>query len=286
MQIGGSAVMPGCDTRSRFGQLLPLVLLLAPVGVARAQRLPNDAAVPRRENSYGHTIAVPSAVAVPLRGHVVLDGRLDEPAWAAARPITDFTQNDPDEGKPASERTEVRFLFDADALYVGAKLYDALGARGVTTRLVRRDANFASDYFQLVIDSYHDHLSRAFFEVNPSGSKSDYIGIGTSCCDPSWDPIWEAATHVDSDGWTAEIRIPYSQLRFSRDSVQTWGLEVRRFIKRRDEEDDWSFWHKNEAGGPSRFGHLEGLRIPAATSHLELMPYASAKSSALASAAA
>jgi hypothetical protein len=277
--------MPRCDTRSRFGQLLLVFLALAPIGVARAQRLPNDAAAARPGNSYGHTIAVPSAIAAPLRGHIVLDGRLDEAAWAAARPITDFTQNDPDEGKPASERSEVRFLFDADALYVGAKLYDALGARGVTTRLVRRDANFASDYFQLVIDSYHDHLSRAFFEVNPAGSKSDYIGIGNSCCDTSWDPIWEAATHIDSNGWTAEIRIPYSQLRFSRDSVQTWGLEVRRFIKRRDEEDDWSFWHKNEAGGPSRFGHLEGLRIPAAASHLELMPYASAKSSSLASAA-
>jgi hypothetical protein len=277
--------MPRCEARSRFARWRFLVLVLVPVGAARAQRLPTDGVAARQGNSYGHTIAVPSAIAARLRGHIVLDGRLDEPAWAAARPITEFTQTDPDEGKPASERSEVRFLFDADALYVGAKLYDALGARGVTTRLVRRDANFASDYFQLVIDSYHDHLSRAFFEVNPSGSKSDYIGIGTSCCDPSWDPIWEAVTHVDSDGWTAEIRIPYSQLRFSRDSVQTWGLEVRRFIKRRDEEDDWSFWHKNEAGGPSRFGHLEGLRIPAATSHLELMPYASAKSSSLASVA-
>ena len=92
-------------------------------------------------------------------------------------------------------------------------------------------------------------------------------------------------TRIDSDGWTAEIRIPYSQLRFPTDSVQTWGLQVRRFIKRREEEDDWSFWHKNEAGGPSRFGHLEALRIPTSSSHLELMPYASAKSSSLAATA-
>ena len=74
--------------------------------------------------------------------------------------------------------------------------------------------------------------------------------------------MWEAATHIDEDGWTAEIRIPYSQLRFSRDSVQTWGLQVRRFIKRRNEQDQWSWWGKTEAGGPPRFGHLEGLRIP------------------------
>ena len=231
---------------------------------------------------YGHTIAVPAAVAARRDGRIVLDGKLDEAAWRAATPITEFTQLDPEEGRPASQRTEVRFLFDDDALYVGAKMYDSLGAAGVTTRLVRRDASFDSDYLQLVIDSYHDHLSRAFFEVNPSGSQADRIGIGNSCCDNSWDPIWEAVTHIDADGWTAEIRIPYSQLRFSRAVEQTWGLEVRRFIKRREEEDDWSFWHKNEAGGPSRFGHLEGLRIQGSSSHLELMPYASAKSSSLA----
>src|SRR5207244_10429330 len=120
------------------------------------------------------------------------------------------------------------------------------------------------------------------FEVNPSGSQADRIGIGNSCCDNSWDPIWEAATRIDGDGWTAEIRIPYSQLRFSRDRMQTWGLQVRRFIKRREEEDDWSFWHKNEAGGPLRFGHLEGLRTQSSSSHLEFMPYASATSSSLA----
>jgi hypothetical protein len=242
-------------------------------------------AMPPAPPSYmaAHKIPVPTAFADRRSGPVTLDGKLDEKAWANAKPITEFTQTDPQEGKPASQRTEVRFLFDDVALYVGARMFDSAGAKGVMTRLVRRDGSFDSDYFQIVIDGYHDHLSRAFFEVNPSGSKSDYIGIGTSCCDPSWDPIWEAATSIDPDGWTAEIRIPYSQLRFSRSPEQVWGLEVRRFIKRHDEEDDWSFWHKNEAGGPSRFGHLVGLRIPASSSHLELMPYASAKSSSIAS---
>jgi hypothetical protein len=246
---------------------------------------PSPAGSAPRSASHGHTTAVPQATAARFAGRIVLDGALDDAAWRAASPVTAFTQFDPDEGKPASQRTEVRFLYDDDALYVGAKMYDTMGAAGVTTRLVRRDATFDSDYLQLVIDAYHDHLSRAFFEVNPSGSKSDYIGIGTSCCDPSWDPIWEAVTHIDADGWTAEIRIPYSQLRFAPRAEQTWGLQVRRFIKRREEEDDWSFWHKTEAGGPSRFGHLEGLRIPTSSSHLELMPYASAKSSSLAESA-
>src|SRR5204863_4784511 len=183
-------------------------LFLAPV-TALAQTTPAGGARQPGASNYGPTVAVPSALAVRREGRVVLDGKLDEPAWRGASPITQFTQLDPDEGKPASQRTEVRFLFDDEALYVGAKMYDTAGARGVTTRLVRRDASFDSDYLQIVIDSYHDHLSRAFFEVNPSGSKSDEIGIGTSCCDQSWDPIWEAATRIDSAGWTAETRIPY-----------------------------------------------------------------------------
>ena len=274
--------MPRADL---VAAIVPVTTLFFASGALGAQSVAESGGAPRPGANYGHSTMVPSAFAARRTGRITLDGKLDEPAWAAATPITNFTQFDPDEGKPASQRTDVRFLFDEEALYIGAKMYDTAGARGVTTRLVRRDATFDSDYLQIVVDAYHDHLSRAFFEVNPAGSKSDYIGIGVSCCDPSWDPIWEAATRIESDGWTAEIRIPYSQLRFSRDSVQTWGLQVRRYIKRREEEDDWSFWHKNEAGGPSRFGHLEGLRIPAASSGLELMPYGSVKSTSLASTA-
>ena len=159
----------------------------------------------------------------------MLDGRVDEDAWKKATPITEFTQSDPDEGKPASQRTEVRFLYDDAALYVGARMFDSAGAAGIVTRLVRRDADMESDYFEIVIDGYHDHLGRAFFDINPSGVKFDALGIGGSNPDASWDPIWEAATSIDSLGWTAELRIPYSQLRFSQQEVQTWGLQVRRW---------------------------------------------------------
>lgn len=259
-------------------RLFVLSALIAPALLAAQAPVPPTSAT----LVAGHTLAVPTAIAVRRNGPVVLDAKLDEAAWKAATPITDFRQIDPDEGKPGSQRTEVRFLFDDEALYVGAKMYDTEGSRGVVTRLVRRDGSFDSDYFEIVIDGYHDHLSRAFFDVNPSGSKNDYIGIGTSCCDPSWDPVWQAATHIDEDGWTAEIRIPFSQLRFSRDSVQTWGLQVRRYIKRRDEQDQWSWWGKTESGGPSRFGHLDGLRIGASRSRLELLPYAVSKSQSIA----
>jgi hypothetical protein len=230
------------------------------------------------DRTLGHAIPVPSARAVRLTGVIVLDGRLDEPAWRDAPPVTEFTQYDPDEGKSPSERTEVRFLFDDDALYVGARMYDSHGAAGVMTRLVRRDDTFDSDYLELVIDGYHDHLSRAFFDVNPSGSINDQLGIGASCCDAGWDPVWQVATRIDSAGWTAEIRIPFNQLRYSRDSLQTWGLQIRRFIKRRQEEDDWSFWKKTDNGGPSRFGHLEGIEITKSPGHLEILPYVVTKS--------
>ena len=102
--------------------------------------------------------------------------------------------------------------------------------------------------------------------------------MGTSWCDSGWDPVWEAATRVDDDVWTAEIRIPYSQLRFARDAEQVWGLQVRRWIHRRQEEDAWSFWRNNENGGPNRFGHLEGIRIGnTSAGKLELLPYAVGK---------
>ncbi len=271
----------GRDVRKLF-ELEPRQNFIAPFCVLAFMRLLAPALfvlAPALALAQAHTVPVPAATAARRSGPIVLDGKLDDAAWAQAQPITDFKQIDPDEGQPASQRTEVRFLYDDDALYIGARMWDTQGAKGIRTRLVRRDATFDSDYFEIVIDGYHDHLGRAFFDINPSGAKGDQIGVGTSCCDASWDPVWEAVTRIDDQGWTAEIRIPFSQLRFSRDSVQTWGLQVRRFIKRRDEQDQWAFWRKNETGGPSRFGHLEGIHIPASTSHLELLPYAVTKSS-------
>jgi hypothetical protein len=225
-----------------------------------------------------HTVPVPTAVASPKVGGITIDGRLDEEGWAKATPITQFTQVDPKEGEPSTQRTEVRFLYDGDALYVGARMYEKNGPKDVVTRLVRRDGDFESDWFEVVIDAYHDHLGRAFFDVNPSGVKNDALGVGTSFPDGSWDAIWEAGTKIDSLGWTAELRIPYSQLRFSRQEAQTWGLQVRRYMQRSHEYTQWSHWKKTEVGGPSRFGHLEGIRIGSVPKHLELLPYAVTRS--------
>jgi hypothetical protein len=238
------------------------------------------ALLPAAAGAQAHTAGTPPprALAAPLTGPVQLDGRLDEAVWRSAAPATGFTQQDPDEGRPATQRTEVRFAYDDEALYVGARMFDSLGAAGVRTRLVRRDADTESDYVQLVLDTYHDHTGRTVIQVNPSGVKYD-AGQASPYADPSWDPVWEAATEIDSLGWTAELRIPLSQLRFPRDSVQTWGVQVWRYVQRLNESSMWSFWGKNESGGPSRFGHVEGLRLKAGGRRVEVLPYLVARTS-------
>src|SRR5712671_6170954 len=200
-----------------------------------------------------HPTPSPDARAVPLREEIHLDGKLDEAVWHTAPPATDLRQSQPHEGELATQRTEVRFAFDGAALYVGARMYDDSAARGVRTRLVRRDADMNSDYLEVIFDTYHDHIGRLFFQVNPSGAKYDANGLGGGE-DNSWDPVWEVKTAIDSLGWTAEMRIPFSQLRFARDSVQTWGMQVWRQENRVNELSMWSFWGKTETGGPSRFG--------------------------------
>ncbi len=270
------------DLRScAAGSFVLLALASALPASLRAQGPSQPTGNGTRRPATTHAIPVPSARAAQRTSPISIDGKLDEAAWQAATPVTEFTQVDPDEGQPATERTEVRFLFDENALYVSARMHDRNGRAGVKTNLVRRDDYFNSDYFEIVVDGYHDHLSRAFFQVNPAGSKSDLIGIGASCCDQGWDPVWEAATSINDDGWIAEMRIPLSQLRFSS-SNDTWGLQIRRFIQRRQETDQWAFWGKTESGGPSRFGHLEGLSLGGSGSkHVELLPYVVGKGSYL-----
>jgi len=220
--------------------------------------------------------------AVRLQAPVTLDGVLDEPVWATAPAATSFTQYQPHGGEPATERTEVRFAYDDRALYVGARMHDALGPRGVRTRLVRRDQiNGEGDYLQLTFDTFHDHAGRTILTVNPSGVRAD-AGQAAPTTDAAWDPVWQAATRIDSAEWTAEIRIPFDQLRFGRDSVQTWGLQLWRNVERLGERDMWAPWPPEEAGGPPRSGHLEGLRLRPRAVAVEATPYLLARASRVA----
>jgi hypothetical protein len=214
----------------------------------------------------------PSVRAAAREGAVAIDGRLDEAAWAAAPVAGDFMQQDPADGVPATQRTEIRLLYDDDALYIGARMYDDLGAAGVRTRLGRRDESLEGDYLLFVFDTFHDHTGRTMFQINPSGVKFD-AGQASSFADPSWDPVWQSATHTDSLGWSAELRIPFSQLRFPSTDVQTWGMQVWRYVERLAESSMWAYWNKNESGGAALFGHVEEMRVPVRNLGVELLPY-------------
>src|SRR5450759_2231450 len=132
--------------------------------------------------------------------------------------------------------------------------------------------SLTSDKLIVVLDPYHNHLDQALFEINPAGVRGESFNG-----DDSWDPVWEAATQVDGGGWTAELRIPYSQLRFSREAVQQWGLQFWRYVDRLNERDMWSFRRQNENGGPAFYGHLDGLTIARQPRQVEVVPYAVAR---------
>ena len=237
--------------------------------LAAAAMLPAAAGAQTPGHGTGQT-TVPVAGAVRAPSAVHLDGRLEEAAWAAATPVTAFTQLDPEEGRPASEATEARILYDDEALYVGIRFRD----RGrVNTRLGRRDMNLEdSDWAGVVIDSYHDHRTAYSFDVNPSGVRRDALKTDGGD-DMSWDAVWDAAASQDSGGWSAEYRIPFSQLRFSPASEQTWGIQIERIIGRRNEYAVFSFTPKSERGGIARYGHLTGLRDIRPGRRLEVLPY-------------
>jgi hypothetical protein len=248
-----------------------LVVVLAALVPGGISAQATTAAAP--VSSGAHSQPAPRVGAVRLTSPVAIDGKLDEEVWRTAPAATDFRQSQPDEGKPATQRTEVRFAYDDAAIYIGARMFDSLGAKGVRTRLLRRDAMTEndSDILQVVFDSYHDHTSSYFFWVNPSGSKRDGTG------DPTWDPVWETGTQVDSLGWTAELRIPLNQLNFSRAIDQTWGVQILRFVHRLNERSHFSWWPNNESGGPQRYGHLEGVRVAERPRGFEILPYTVAR---------
>ena len=239
--------------------LILLVLMAAAPCSAMAQAAPGSNA--------------PQVKAVRRTGTISLDGRLDEPDWARGVPASGFRQQDPDEGKPAAESTLVRFVYDDDALYVGARMFDSGGAAGVRTRLARRDDQPGGDYLMLVLDTYHDHAGRTVLRINPSGVQYDALALGRADPDPGWNAVWEAATSIDSVGWTAEIRIPFSQLRLAGSGAQTWGLQIWRYEDRLKETSQWAFWSKRETGGPAYFGHLTGLVPESGLLSLEASPY-------------
>jgi hypothetical protein len=247
-------------------------LLLAPVH-AVGQGAPGSPAVERGE---------PSLLAAPLPGaEPVVDGQLDEAAWGTAPAASAFVQQAPQPGAAASERTEARVLYGRDALFVGVRLHDR-APDSIAAQLGRRDAaDLYSDWVRVYVDSYHDRRTAFEFAVNPRGVKRDVLHFDDVREDPNWDAVWDVATRVDSAGWTAELRIPLSQLRFDAPrgpaAEQVWGVNFAREIARRNELSFWAHVPPGSGKLVSLFGALRGLRGLEPPRRLEVVPYTMAR---------
>ena len=218
----------------------------------------------------------PTVTAAPAGGAVRVDGVLDEAAWAGAEVATDFVQFEPDEGAPASERTEVRVLRGPDGLVVGARM-SASDPSQIRRTLSRRDDTGGADVFLVALDSYDDDRTAYVFGVTAAGVRFDGIIEGDDE-DRSWDAVWSSAVRVDADGWTAELRIPYSQLRYTAGSA-SWGVNFKREMPALGEEAFWSPVTRTEAeGGLVRlFGTLGGVGGLTPRPVLQATPYTLAR---------
>jgi hypothetical protein len=202
---------------------------------------------------------------------IVLDGRLDEADWQQAPAATGFLQRDPDQGRPATEPTEVRLLFDDHALYVGARLRDGSPER-IARQLSRRDAVPEADSFTLYLDPHRDRRTGVVLQVSAAGVQRDAAIYDDNFEDDTWDAVWESAVAVDEGGWSVEMRVPFSQLRFAT-AGHEWGVNARRVVHRKNESSWLTLVPKNENGLASRMGPLEGIEGIRPGRHLELLPY-------------
>lgn len=218
-----------------------------------------------------------AAIAVGRTGPITIDGYIREADWARAAPATNFVQRVPVEGNPADNDTEVRVLYDDDALYVAARLYDAEPSR-ISQRLTRRDEMGQFDFFIVSLDPNRDRRTGYSFQISAAGVQADYYLFDDVRVDSDWDAVWQSAVQTDSLGWTAELRIPLSQIRIDpADSVQTWGANFSRRRVASNERTYWSLESDRIYGQVSRFRPLTGLLIREAPRRLELRPYVLAR---------
>ena len=209
---------------------------------------------------------------------IEVDGRLDEEAWERAIPITDFTQQEPVEGGTPSERTEIRVVYDEDALYIGAMLYD--DPEGIVAFQKRRDGFLsADDRFMWILDTFGDGRTGYFFETTALGVRGDALisgggGGGGGGGGRAWDGIWQVQTRILADGWSLEIQIPFRTVNFDPTS-DTWGINFQRTIRRRNEEIFWRGYRRNQSlRDPIHAGQLTGLEGMSQGIGLEAVPYA------------
>jgi len=246
------------------------VALLAAVP-AFAQESANE---PNRAHKQGKVIRALRITGTPP----TIDGRLSDEAWRVAEAGTDLTQRDPDNGQPMTDQTRVQVAFDDRFLYVAVSALDS-NPPDISAGLGRRDETPPTDSITLGFDARHDHQTAYNFSTNPSGWQGDFIFYDDTSRDNDYNAVWDVRSQITETGWTAEYRIPFSQMRFSSspDPGQVWGFNIQRQIRRKSETGTWVAKPRGERGEVSFFGHMVFEdRVPSPR-RLELMPYALAR---------
>ncbi len=259
-------------------RILACALLLASGVTAAAQTSQNGGI------DYGTARRDRRLQATPSQGAIALDGRLDEPSWAAAPVAKNFVQNDPREGEPATYDTEVKLLYDDRALYIGVFARDPEPGQIMVNEL-RKDFNTGSaDGFQVVIDTFHDERNGYQFAINPRGAKWDsQMSNEGRDQNSNWDGIWDVGTRIGEDGWYAEIEIPFKTLKFGPEAMQTWGINFQRRLRRRNENSYWSPLRRiHQLSRVSMAGTVDGLQGLKPGANIRVKPYALANFNKLA----
>ena len=223
--------------------LLALVLVCLNSGTLWAKAVPNPSPPFPQEGAR-------KAEAVRVDRAPRLDGTLNDPLWQLAKPIADFRQREPREGEAATEKTEVRILYTRHAVYFGIQCFDSESSRIIATELRRDVSQELDDHFEILIDSNHDRRDGYVFQINPLGTQIDGLIVGEQKSsqgvdfDSGWDGVWISEARIAQGGWTATVEIPFSTLNFTKSKDVIWGLNFKRFIRRKNEEDIWAAYRR------------------------------------------
>jgi hypothetical protein len=263
--------------RSLCTALGALTALSIPV-LAAAQAGPNE---PAEALKQGKVVRAFRVTGTPP----TVDGRLNDEAWTAADVVTDLVQRDPDNGKPMSEATRYQVAYDDRYVYVAVAADDSSPA-SVAAGLGRRDELPSSDQITIGFDPRHDHLTAFVFRTNPSSVQFDFALTDDDRMDRDYNAVWEVQSQITDGGWTAEFRIPFSQMRFSASAQpgQIWGFQAQRYIRRKNEEGTWVGKPRGERGEVSLFGHLVFDQPLAPPGRMEVLPYVLTRSESFADA--
>lgn len=261
--------------------IITILLLCLGFGVKAQQNIPQELSdleiksTTKKNTDYrlGYELN-PTMNAVRIKGgEVKLDGFLDDGIWATAPVATGFTQRSPKDGGNPSQKTEARILYTDNEVFVGIMAYD-VSPDSVIASLFRRDGNESSDWVYVSFDSYNDKRTAFTFAVNPRGVQKDILYFDDRGEDVLWDAVWEAEAKMVNGGWSVEMKIPLSQLRFSSNkNIQSWGINFQRRIARHQEFNYWAPTSQTEAGVVSRFGRLDGIQNLDEPTRLEIIPY-------------